>query len=248
MNDPADKEEGKAARKRAQSKSGDRPPDKETKMAREGEQVNMEEQAKRAASSRELQQQFGEAYSEYLRKLMGALETQQTQQRTADAYNTYINSLREIWKPQEVQEQVSDAYRNYIKTMQDPGAPAQAQQRMADAYQQYVGALQRAWNPVDAQQQAVEGYRKYMQKIGEAIAPEDVQEKMREAYRSYIHSVQKLLSQQTPEALDTNTLLVVAQSLMAAASLTNTAMGALRQRWLSAAYLEAAAPSTPQKA
>jgi len=43
---------------------------------------------------------------------------------------------------------------------------------------------------------------------------------MKDAYREYIHTVQEALTQQDADTFDTNTLVAIAQSFIAAASLT----------------------------
>lgn len=216
--------------------------EKESKMETEG--GHMEEQAQQAAASRELRQRFAEAYNNYARNLTSAWGAPQTQQQIMEVNSNFLNSLREIWSPQQVQNQVSESYRKYLRTLQDPGAPAEAQQRLTEAYRGYIEALQQAWNPTKIQQQSTEAYRKYLREIGAAMAPQEVQERMTEAYHDYIRAVQETLSEQEPEAIDVPTLVAIAQSLMAAASLTTAASGALRQRLLSAAYMGAASPST----
>jgi hypothetical protein len=219
---------------------------KESKMETEG--GRMDEQAKQAAASRELRQRFAEAYYDYARNLTSAWGASQSQQQIMEVNSDFLNSLRDIWSPQQVQNQVSESYRKYLRTLQDPGAPAEAQQRLTEAYRGYVDALQQAWNPPNIQQQSTDAYRKYLREMGAAMAPQEVQERMTEAYHDYIRAIQETLSQQEPEAIDVPTLLAIAQSLMAAASLTAAASGALRQRLLSAAYMEAASPSTTKLA
>ncbi|MHC4617193.1 MAG: hypothetical protein ACYTEQ_05505 [Planctomycetota bacterium] len=215
---------------------------KEWKMEARGQR--MEERAQQAAVSRELRQRFAQAYYDYARNLVSAWGGQQTQQRITEENSNFLNSLRDIWSPPQVQDQVSGAYQKYLRTLQDPGAPTEASQRLTEAYQGYVEAVQQAWNPTRIQQQSTEAYRSHLRQLGAAIAPQEVQEQMSEAYYGYIRKVQETISQQEPEALDASTLVAIAQSLIAAASLTAAASGALRQRMLSAAYMESAGLSS----
>jgi hypothetical protein len=133
-----------------------------------------------------------------------------------------------------------------MRTLQEPIATEGAQEDIARAYRSYVQVLQQATSPLTAQQRAIEAYQNYIRGLGTALAPEEVQRRMSEAYRRYVGALQDAWSQASPEALDTNALMAISQSMTAAARLTATAREALRQRHMAAAYMEAAAPPNKQ--
>lgn len=107
------------------------------------------------------------------------------------------------------------AYMNYMQALQGAWIPEEAQKRFEDAYLDYMRALLQAPNdPL----KRIEAEIQYMRVLREARMPPDVQKRFEEAFQGYIRALQGAWAQLDINAVDVGSLVMIGQSIIAAAS------------------------------
>lgn len=160
----------------------------------------------------------------------------------ADALTRYYEEIQQIWARKDVEQQLTDSYTRLLELLQEVPNGAQlarlgidlqrdlaegvremsaapdASQRLAQLYSDNVKKVQeRVW-PADLRTRMDDAYREYVQVFADASKVEDVATRVANAYDRYLDDVQTAWAGVPRQDLGVETLAMIGQTLVAAAS------------------------------